>query len=465
MSFTATSSLRTSCFPQMESRSFSISTSPATIRALIRQITSPTRGERSRTWPPNVSAALTANAAFSDCNGPVWTRGPVVADLSGTVRRGEHKTDLMAHRADIYSLGIVILEAITGQMPKEAFPSMSIAPDSRKNTLRLTLSPYVEARSLSAQRLIQAAEAAGGHKIPTGLRVILDAHSGSQPRRAYARGRELAEDLDRWRTNRPLTFAIAPFWGYTVPSSLKRWRRTLFAIAAALSLVVGLPTTALVMLISWRNLENLAQHRLERQWDQAEAYRFRRSSLHWLEDPRQGVASFQPTEPNESSVLEAAARALKYYCVFEPGDWRRRDEVRFLPQSDREELELWLLEQAFRYCLALSERPDSRDDWARARSLLEHLGTVTELPVFTVLRERLDRNLGITTANPTSTDESPVRSVQDGRSTCSLSLAVAKRIPDGRGCGVRFRRITWEPDASYRQPTRTHNESQPQPIE
>ena len=196
-------------------------------------------------------------------------------------------------------------------------------------------------------------------------------------------------------------FASEPFWGYTVPCALRRWRRPLVAAAAAVSVVVGLPSTALVMFNSWRNLEDIARVKLERHWDEAEVYRFRRSNLHWLEDPRHGRAFFQSIEPSDSSALETAGRALKSTTAcFEPGDWRRREEVRYLPPGDREELELWLLEQAFRYCLALSDRPDSREDWQRARNLLEHLGEMAPLPAFTMLGERLNTKLGIVTSNP-----------------------------------------------------------------
>ena len=38
---------------------------------------------------------------------------------------------------------------------------------------------------------------------------------------------ELANDLDRWRTDRPLAFADEPFWGQTVPRWLRHHRRTL----------------------------------------------------------------------------------------------------------------------------------------------------------------------------------------------------------------------------------------------
>ena len=68
--------------------------------------------------------------------------------------------------------------------------------------------------------------------------------------------------------------------------------------------------------------------------------------------------------------------------------------------ADREELELWLLEQAFRYCLALSDHRDSREDWQRARNLLEHLGEMASLPAFTTLGERLNLKLGISDIEP-----------------------------------------------------------------
>ena len=245
----------------------------------------------------------------------------------------------------------------------------------------------------------------------------------------YVRGRELAEDLDRWRTTRPLVFAVEPYWRYTVPRALKRWRRPLLAAAAALFVVVGLPSTALVIFNSWRTLEDMAQDKLERHWDEVEVYRFRRSNLHWLEDSRNGLAFFQALEPNDSSTLETAGRALKNYGVFDPGDWRQREDVRNLPHADREELELWLLEQTFRYCLALSEHSDSREDWLRARNLLEQLGEVASLPIFTTLGERLDLKLGIATSNPSSSAEFAARSISPGRlSRNAFSLSVSEYL-------------------------------------
>ncbi len=57
------------------------------------------------------------------------------------------------------------------------------------------------------------------------------------------------------------------------------------------------------------------------------------------------------------------------------------------------------MEQAYRYCLALAERPDSRNDWERARNLLDRLAEGYPLPVFSTLAASL--NLKLDPAGPT----------------------------------------------------------------
>ena len=65
------------------------------------------------------------------------------------------------------------------------------------------------------------------------------------------------------------------------------------------------------------------------------------------------------------SHREAALRHLDRYDVLGPSDWRQRDDIRALPPSDREDLEVWLLEQVLRYARSLGQRPDSPADWQR----------------------------------------------------------------------------------------------------
>jgi eukaryotic-like serine/threonine-protein kinase len=372
---------------------------------------------------PERLRALESSSAASNGTDPRTSAGSGWSDrLNGPDATGkDNDCDLDAHRADVYSLGMVLLEAIVGPAAAKLAVGVPAEVDRRKDFLKVAAGAYAAARSRSAQLLVREAEAGGGRKISPGLRVILERALDPCPAGRYLRGRELAEDLDRWRANRPLAFATEPFWGYTFPSSLKRRWRSFVAVAVILSLFVGLPSTAIITLSSRRSMQEIALTKYERQMDDAEVYRIRRSSLHWLQDPRQGMASFESSEPSDAFALEAAARALKYYFVLEPGDWRRRDEVRFLPEADREELELWLMEQAFRYCLALSDRPDSPEDWRRARNVLDHLGRLTPVSAFGLLGERLNLKLGITTPSLTASGEPAAGSSATRRSAREFS--------------------------------------------
>src|SRR5207245_2628631 len=61
--------------------------------------------------------------------------------------------------------------------------------------------------------LIRLSEAAAGRTLAPGLRTILERCLDPDPSRRYPRASELAEDLDRWRTDRPPAFTAEPFWG------------------------------------------------------------------------------------------------------------------------------------------------------------------------------------------------------------------------------------------------------------
>ena len=289
------------------------------------------------------------------------------------------------HQADIYSLGMVLLEALTGEPPAQAAMSGTTAGGTDFDQLRAIAGAYASSRGRGATLAIRESEQCGRRAITPGLRAILARCLDPDPDRRYRRGLELAEDLDRWRTDRPLAYTSEPFWGQIVPRVLRRQRRTMILTAAILSILVGLPTSAVVMLGSRKNLEAAAQYKLSRHWDDPD------SPTYGLQRP----GSPRVIEPDDHTVVETASRALNDYNVLGPDDWRQRDDVRVLPPADRDDIELWLLEQGYRYGRAVENRPElRRSDWKLARDYISRLAASRNLQVLNALDRRLRVKLG-----------------------------------------------------------------------
>ena len=115
------------------------------------------------------------------------------------------------HRADIYSLGVVLLEALTGKTPD--IPSAGKATSARE-----LASAYFSSRLHDGKVMIRSAR---GTNLPADLKAILRHCLAPDPADRYQNAAELAEDLDRWIRDRPLLFARKP---QGLPA-LHRWAR------------------------------------------------------------------------------------------------------------------------------------------------------------------------------------------------------------------------------------------------
>ncbi|AGA27513.1 serine/threonine protein kinase [Singulisphaera acidiphila DSM 18658] len=287
------------------------------------------------------------------------------------------------HRADIFALGVVLLESLTRQSPD--------LPQAKARTQQEIAAMLAE----SGRNDDDAMRWLARSSVPRGLRSILARCLAPDRADRYGRASELAEDLDRWRTGRPLAFAEEPPWRFR----LGRWaRRQRFALAALVLAIVLCATAMTTLWYSFQStLRKQAEDKLALIWDRDESgvFRFLRFG-HWSPD-------------NQEDAAENAYKHLNLYNALGDADWRLRDDVRSLPEPERSELEVWLLEQILRYTRALGERQNSPDDWRRAQALLEQV--VDKMPLGPLqsqrrrLLEQLDKNQTGATLAPTATPQ------------------------------------------------------------
>lgn len=273
---------------------------------------------------------------------------------------GQPRSDADPHRADLYALGLVLLEAITGWSPSLVGLENG-NDDADSPSARAARHLRLRGEGEGGASLVRRVEAETGRPIPPALRSILAHCLHPDPEGRYDRGWKLAEDLDRWREHQPLAFAPEPPRWRVMARWARRNRRGLSGGLAAIFVVAM--TAAILIAGDWRlgrRLEGEALSRLALLQD----------------DPQSSIFDFQrPGEPlRRRDPTEAAAtalRALRTYGLVDDDAWRHRDAFRHLPTADREDLELYLMEQALRYGRILADRPAAPDDWRRAGAILD----------------------------------------------------------------------------------------------
>jgi serine/threonine protein kinase len=310
--------------------------------------------------PSNVLLTAEANPLLLDFNLSVDGRdsGNSDAELGGTMAyMAPERLDAIAgksressrkaadlHRADLYALGLLLLEALTGKAPEVARHRASNPRD-------------LAAELAGLRRVLPAPLGSRSHRaIPSALRSILTKCLAPDPLDRYARGNELAEDLDRWRSDRPLTFAEESRTSELTRQARRR-RAPLVAFALSMTVAVGVSWAAWIILQGTQRDQALDKY----------------SAI--LERPDPTLFGFRnqiQLRPDDlGDPLEAASRQLARYDVLDDPQWRNRDDIRSLPDRERNELEVWLFEQILRYAIALGETPESPESWGRGLALLD----------------------------------------------------------------------------------------------
>jgi serine/threonine protein kinase/Flp pilus assembly protein TadD len=261
------------------------------------------------------------------------------------------KADCLDERSDLYSLGVVLYELLTGRLP---FPKVKRLSDN-----------YIE-RMLHDRRTIRPDVGAHNPSVSRSISDIVTKLLAFDPADRYQSARDLKEDIERELQNLPLKHARESSWRARFRKYRRRHPRLVTALAVSLFLIFPATITAGFEFLSYRRLA-------ERQ--RAEAILRRQESLKQCFEAQVLAHS----AAKDSALLERSlsqAEHLAEVYALQHSSWAERPDLARLTLPERKEL-LRQLERMFLAVAEAAERFHPKDAptiWAERVERLKHWG-------------------------------------------------------------------------------------------
>jgi serine/threonine protein kinase/tetratricopeptide (TPR) repeat protein len=266
-------------------------------------------------------------------------------------------------RSDVYSLGMVLFETLTGQSPfaqKSCYSALAV---------RLELMAVERNRAQPSVRQKRS-------DIPWTLESIVRKCLAPDPAQRYQQAAHLATDLRRFLDDLPLCTAPELSWTERVRKWMRRHPQLTSSASVALIAAALLGGTS-CLLIGVRN--HLAE--TQKQLELAQALERKRGFEEWTQRALCLVNTTADLGDHQRRGKEACLKALSFYRVLDQDDWQDQAAWRQLSAEDRPRLgedvrELLLLLAANR-ARAATEDPAALGE---ALGFLDKAESITGLP-------------------------------------------------------------------------------------
>ncbi|MCS7468926.1 protein kinase [Stieleria sp. ICT_E10.1] len=212
-------------------------------------------------------------------------------------------SELLDGRTDIYSLGAVLFQLITGERPVEGKTSLDVIRNVREGKIR---------------RVTQTNPAA-----PRALESICEKAMSHNPDDRYAKATELADDIDRW-LNDELALAHAP--NETVLERtgrlIRRYRSWTISGAASLLLITAIAIVSVLLVNHARKAEQIAKLQAKEAHDDAVArYQDSRAAIDtWLVQSSDALQYFPGSQAVRKRLLQRAIEDYERLAEHESSD-------------------------------------------------------------------------------------------------------------------------------------------------
>ena len=224
--------------------------------------------------------------------------------------------DRVDRRSDIYSLGLVLLKALTGKNPFEPIRGHT---DLRREDIEA----WIDRREVPSAR-------AHRPDVPWSLESILRKSLDNDPERRYQDAGSLAEDLNRFLDDRPLRFAPEPSRRERLQKWARRHPRLTIVGMAALAMCVVLAGVGIGVCSLRRDLRE-SNRLLTTARDRERVQAFETGNL-------RALCLVNTVSDVHDHLREGAAvceETLGLFDVLERDDWQSRSAWLRLPEDDR----------------------------------------------------------------------------------------------------------------------------------